>query len=245
MAWRREFPAHFLFWLPRHIQLLNSLLCDINLFLLSYHHRCIAVYASHIKPKVSLGLGAGRMQKHGCEDPGNMCQSLSAASEAARAAVWCSRSVFLPMALWFIIKPSPSEMEGGMGLPSARRWGNSGHLCSEALQTAPARHGQTVVPSDSQCSEPEPFTKEFTPATLLDKPLDPSGLLKRVDRWPLPKTWLQSRASDRVALNSRFYWNVFVFDKVTNIFAIKGSASARFARPYNATTLYTTSWQTW
>lgn len=76
VAWRREFPAHFLFWLPHHIQLLNSLLCDINLFLPPHHHGCIAVYASHIKPKVSLGLGAGRMQKHHCVDPGNMCQTL-------------------------------------------------------------------------------------------------------------------------------------------------------------------------
>lgn len=34
------------------------------------------MYASHIKPKVSLGLGAGGMQKHRCEEPGNMCQTL-------------------------------------------------------------------------------------------------------------------------------------------------------------------------
>lgn len=33
VAWRREFPPHFLPWLPHHIQLLNSLLCVINLFL--------------------------------------------------------------------------------------------------------------------------------------------------------------------------------------------------------------------
>lgn len=137
VAWRREFPAHFLFWLPHHIQLLNSLLCDINLFLPPYHHRCIAVYASHIKQKVSLGLGAGGMQKHRRENPGNMCQGLTGPLEAAPEAVWCSRSVSLPTALWFVIKPSPNGMEGRTGLLSAHRWDNSGHLCSDALQTAP------------------------------------------------------------------------------------------------------------
>lgn len=66
VAWRREFPPHFPPWLPHHIQLLNSLLCAINLFLPPWHHRCITVYALHIKPKVSLEFEAGSLLRQQC-----------------------------------------------------------------------------------------------------------------------------------------------------------------------------------
>lgn len=61
VAWRGEFPAHFPFWLPHHIQLLNSLLCVINLFLPPQHHRCITVYALRIKPRCHWDFGMGSM----------------------------------------------------------------------------------------------------------------------------------------------------------------------------------------
>lgn len=65
------------------------------------------------------------------------------------------------------------------------------------------------------------FTQEFAPTG------SPEGL----DQWPLPKAWLQASTADRL----------LVFDKLTNIFAIKGSVSSPFVTLYHVTTFYTTS----
>lgn len=167
-----------------------------------------------------------------------------------RRAVRCSRSVSLPTALWFIIKPSPTGMEGGMGLPSPRRWDNSGHLCSEALQTAQTevhphclRYEASRFAPDSHSSFLQSkvnlnmFSEEFGPAILIDEPLDPSGLLKEAG----PVASSQDLASKH---SLRQCICVFVFDKVTNVFAIKGSVSTRFVTPYHLAPLHTTSWQT-
>lgn len=179
-----------------------------------------------------MGLGAARMQKHGCEDPDNMCQSLS----GAHGAVWCSWSVSLPTAPWFLIKPSPNGVEGGMGLPSP-----SDGTTVDSCAHRPCRQHQPSRAVKHRRSDgghagftelqrgPERVHRRLWSNWMEGGPVAPSQGL------PSKQGLRQGGPSFPLSLN------LLAFDKLINIFAIKGSTSARFMTPYHVTTLYTTS----
>lgn len=148
----------------------------------------MAAHASRVQPEVSLGHGAGGTQKCLCQGLDNVCPSLLGTSEAEGR----SRVV---QAVHFSSNGSLGRRralpEGGTEPPSPRRWDNSGHLCSEAMQTALKR------PKPELC-EPERVHQRGS------APTGPAGGLAQ---WPPREAWLQTSASGRLLL----------FDKVSAI----------------------------